>query len=140
MATKTCPSCAGTGHQAVPSGSGWKRETSNCPSCWGTGTINVPDPPRGNTAQDSGKCFIATATYGSTLAPEVVFFREFRDERLLTSKTGAKLVDLYYRASPPCARLIEKVPMLRRVVRTLLLSPILNWIVLRTRRSSSLKQ
>lgn len=70
-------------------------------------------------------CFIATATYGSLLAPEVIVFRCFRDEVLLTSQLGAGCVKLYYLASPPLARLISKSKFLRAVTRRLLLDPFL---------------
>ena len=76
------------------------------------------------TAKKSG-CFIATATYGSPLAPEVLTFRRFRDDILLTTKAGTAFVEFYYLVSPPLARLISKGRFLRIVTRHLLLQPIL---------------
>lgn len=83
--------------------------------------------PSENTSEKTSKggCFIATAVYGSPLAPEVLVFRSFRDKVLLTSKIGAPLVELYYRISPPLASLIARTDFLRSVTRQLLLAPIL---------------
>jgi hypothetical protein len=70
-------------------------------------------------------CFIATATYGSPLAPEVLVFRRFRDDILLTSKAGTAFVKFYYLVSPPLARLISKCRILKNLTRRLLLEPAL---------------
>ena len=77
-------------------------------------------------------CFIATACYGSPLAEEIDVLRDFRDTVLLESRTGARLVDTYYTASPPMARLIERNDALRYVVRRGFVGPVVD-IVNRTR-------
>lgn len=59
------------------------------------------------------RCFIATATFGSPLAPEVANFRAFRDRYLLTNSWGKKFVRFYYQSSPPLAELISEQPVLR---------------------------
>ena len=43
--------------------------------------------------------------------------RRFRDRHLLTNRPGTAFVRLYYRLSPPVARLIAKKPRLRTAVR-----------------------
>lgn len=65
----------------------------------------------------SRACFIATAAYGRPDAPEVLALRRFRDRRLLTNAPGTAFVRLYYRLSPPIARLIARKPRLRAAVR-----------------------
>jgi len=70
-----------------------------------------------------GNCFIATAAYGSYLAPEVRVLRKFRDEFLLTNSTGRAFVSWYYRVSPPLADLIAQFDWARWLVR-IALSPV----------------
>jgi hypothetical protein len=76
----------------------------------------------------AGGCFIATAAYGSALAPEVVIFRRFRDDILLTSGLGRALVSFYYYISPPLASLISRHEYLRILTKRYLLESILNLI------------
>lgn len=45
------------------------------------------------------RCFIATFVYGQN-SNEIIILRKWRDKVLLTSKTGRKLVNFYYRTSP----------------------------------------
>lgn len=70
-------------------------------------------------------CFIATAAYGSPIAPEVMIFRQYRDEVLLNSKIGKEIVKIYYLFSPSLALVISKTEWLKRLVRTLALNPLL---------------
>lgn len=67
-----------------------------------------------------GGCFIATAAFGSSLAPKVVLLKDFRDRFLLTNRPGTGFVKLYYHYSPPIARFIAQHDALRAVVRGLL--------------------
>jgi hypothetical protein len=77
-----------------------------------------PDPGEGSG--DNGNCFIATAAYGSYLAPEVVVLRDFRDEYLLSNRIGQQLVQFYYDTSPAIANYIQQYELLRAVTRWLL--------------------
>lgn len=53
------------------------------------------------------RCFIATAAYGDINAPEVVAFRNFRNEYLLMRNWGRILVKIYYKTSPSLAKYLE---------------------------------
>ncbi len=80
-----------------------------------------------------GGCFIATAAYGSPMAPQVKILREMRDRFLLTNSLGKALVNFYYAHSPAAADFISRHAGLRAMVR-LALSPLvgLAWIALKT--------
>jgi ribosomal protein L7/L12 len=68
----------------------------------------------------SGGCFIATAAFGSELAPEVCVLREFRDRNLLRTGAGRRAVRLYYHLSPGVAEWVAGRPLLRAAVRAML--------------------
>ncbi len=67
-----------------------------------------------------GACFIATAAFGSRMAPEVRTFRLFRDKLLMGNPAGRLCVSFYYRLSPPLAAVIARSPELRSAVRCVL--------------------
>ena len=67
-----------------------------------------------------GDCFIATAAFGSYLAPDVKVLRHFRDNYLLTNELGKGFVAFYYATSPPIADYIAERDSLRAITRWLL--------------------
>ena len=69
------------------------------------------------SSSSGGGCFIATAAWGSGLAPEVLTLREFRDRYLLTNGPGQAFVEWYYRVSPPAAAFIAEHESLKTAVR-----------------------
>ena len=62
-------------------------------------------------------CFIATAAFGTPMAPEIDVLRTFRDVKMMPTKVGRALVGAYYRVSPPIAYLISRSETLKRAVR-----------------------
>jgi hypothetical protein len=68
-------------------------------------------PPKGNSAG----CFIATAATGSYDDARVITLRVFRDFILADHYFGRLFINIYYRASPPIARLIEKSKTLKNI-------------------------
>jgi len=70
---------------------------------------------------DGGGCLIATATYGSELAPEVQKLREIRDNSLLSTESGTNFMthfnDFYYSFSPIIADYERENPVFREMVK-----------------------
>ena len=63
---------------------------------------------------------IATATYGSELAPQVQQLRELRDNTLLQTESGTAFMgtfnDIYYSFSPTIADMERKHPLFKEAV------------------------
>jgi hypothetical protein len=70
--------------------------------------------------EPGGFCFIATAAHGSTMAGDLVTLRAFRDRILMDSELGRSFVEAYYRHGRVLAAWIADKPVLRAVVRVLL--------------------
>jgi len=68
-----------------------------------------------------GGCLIATATYGSELAPQVQQLRELRDNQLLNTESGTSFMkhfnDFYYSFSPFIADYERENPVFREAVK-----------------------
>lgn len=71
--------------------------------------------------QPSSKCLIATASFGSEIAPEVVMLREFRDSRVLQTQVGREFMiafnTFYYSFSPATAEFISSHPNVRSLMK-----------------------
>lgn len=75
-------------------------------------------------SSDGGGCLIATATYGSELAPEVQKLRELRDNSLLSTESGTKFMSMfnefYYSFSPVIADYERENPVFREMVKVVI--------------------
>ena len=73
------------------------------------------------TSSEVGGCLIATATYGSELAPQVQQLRELRDNQLLQTESGTQFMstfnDIYYSFSPAIANMERESPMFKEIVK-----------------------
>lgn len=69
------------------------------------------------SGSSGGSCFVATAAYGSYMAPEVKLLRNFRDQYLLKFAPGRALVRWYYATSPEYADMIANDEQLRGLAR-----------------------
>jgi hypothetical protein len=78
---------------------------------------------------NGGGCLIATATYGSELAPQVQQLRELRDNTLLNTESGSAFMstfnNVYYSFSPVIADMEREHPMFKEAVK-LGLTPMLS--------------
>lgn len=76
-------------------------------------------------------CFIATAAFGSELDPHVKLLRNFRDDVLLQSDLRAsfsRVLDTYYRFSPPIALVMEKSRTVKLLLKLILVYPALLFV------------
>ncbi len=71
--------------------------------------------------QSAGGCLIATATFGSELAPQVQQLREIRDNSLLQTESGSAFMEsfnqFYYSFSPVIADLERENPVFKEIVK-----------------------
>ncbi|MDH3676932.1 MAG: hypothetical protein OEQ12_01365 [Nitrosopumilus sp.] len=76
-----------------------------------------------------GGCLIATATYGSELAPQVQNLREIRDNQFLGTESGMNFInffnEFYYSFSPAIADYERENPVFREAVK-LALTPMIS--------------
>ena len=84
--------------------------------------------PRTSSLVNGGGCLIATATFGSELAPQVQQLREIRDNSLLQTKSGSAFMEsfnqFYYSFSPGIADLERENPVFKEIVK-LAITPLL---------------
>lgn len=74
--------------------------------------------------ESKGGCLIATATYGSELAPQVQLLREIRDNKVLKTDTGLSFMtsfnEFYYSFSPTVADWERQNPLFRETVKVVI--------------------
>lgn len=80
------------------------------------------------TSSEGGGCLIATATFGSELAPQVQQLRELRDETVLSTEYGTVFMkhfnQFYYSFSPTIADWERESPAFKEFVK-ILITPLL---------------
>ncbi|HJJ21938.1 MAG: hypothetical protein O3B79_06525 [Crenarchaeota archaeon] len=96
-------------------------ESQLIPIC-GTGTQDVNGICQViRTEEKGGGCLIATATYGTELAPQVQLLREIRDNSLLQTESGSAFMDtfneIYYSFSPTIADWERESPVFKEAVK-----------------------
>jgi len=86
-----------------------------------------------NKTENSGGCLIATAAFGSELAPQVQFLREIRDNTVLQTESGSAFMtgfnQFYYSFSPVIADYERENPAFKEAVRVTL-TPLLTSLAL----------
>ena len=79
------------------------------------------DTSTDESIEEGGGCLIATATFGSELAPQVQQLREIRDNTILSTKSGTTFMSgfnqVYYSFSPLIADLERENPVFKEVVK-----------------------
>jgi len=84
-------------------------------------------------SNESGGCLIATAAFGSEMAPQVQFLREIRDNTVLKTESGTAFMtsfnQFYYSFSPTIADYERENPVFKEVVK-LTLTPLLTSLTL----------
>ena len=96
---------------------------------WATGTIVVESDKSVEEVQsttepestEGGGCLIATAAYGSEMAPQVQFLREIRDNTVLQTQSGTSFMTafntFYYTFSPTIADYERENPIFKEAVK-----------------------
>ena len=91
--------------------------------------LSEPTQPVDTTIDEGGGCLIATATFGSELAPQVQQLRELRDNTILSTKSGVAFMtgfnQFYYAFSPTIADFERENPIFKETVK-LAITPMLS--------------
>ena len=86
-------------------------------------------PSNEGASENGGGCLIATATFGSELAPQVQFLRELRDDTVMSTSSGASFMTgfnaIYYSFSPAVADLERQSPIFKETVK-IAITPLLS--------------
>jgi hypothetical protein len=84
-------------------------------------SLNNLEKMHETSKENGGGCLIATATYGSELAPQVQQLRELRDNQLMNTESGSAFMetfnDIYYSFSPTIADMEREHPMFKEAVK-----------------------
>ncbi|MCH2403064.1 MAG: hypothetical protein MK216_03465 [Candidatus Nitrosopelagicus sp.] len=102
-------------------------DVSSQPAC-GQGTVLKNGVCVVEEKKSGGGCLIATATFGSEMAPQVQFLREIRDNTVLQTESGVSFMtgfnQFYYSFSPVIADYERENPVFKELVK-LTITPLL---------------
>ena len=91
--------------------------------------------------EEGGGCLIATATYGSEVAPQVQQLRELRDNQLLQTEYGTAFMttfnDIYYSFSPAIADMEREHPYFKEAVKLAIIPMVSSLSLLENANSES---
>ena len=89
---------------------------------WLEGTVIVQE------AAPGGGCLVATAAYGTEMAPQIQRLREIRDQNILSTDAGSSFVTafngIYYTFSPTIADIEREHPLIKGAV-FIIIQPVL---------------
>lgn len=84
-------------------------------------TVQEAVPPQQVQPQQPSGCLIATAAFGSELAPQVQFLRNFRDTQIMSTPAGSSFMNVfnawYYSFSPFVADYEREQPFFQQIVK-----------------------
>ena len=87
----------------------------------GEQTTQTSTPTETASESEGGGCLIATAAFGSEMAPQVQFLREIRDNTVLQTQSGTSFMTafntFYYTFSPTVADYERENPVFKNVVK-----------------------
>ena len=78
-------------------------------------TVNISSKTYGSSI-----CFIATEVYGSSVDPNVLALRSFRDKFLSEFKLGRLFIDWYYKNGFVIAQRIKSRPVVKHLIKSTL--------------------
>ena len=94
---------------------------------------NVTPAEQADEEKKKGGCLIATAAFGSEMAPQVQFLRELRDNTVLQTESGSAFMagfnQFYYSFSPTIADYERENPVFKEAVK-ITLTPLLTSLTL----------
>lgn len=97
-------------------------DPANVPTC-GKGTIlqdRICVIESKSENESKGGCLIATATYGTELAPQVQLLREIRDNKIMKTDSGMAFMGFfnaaYYTFSPQISDIEREIPIFKQMV------------------------
>ena len=108
-------------------------EFTKVPISQGTDEPGVNSGTLQNSEESGGGCLIATAAFGSEMAPQVQFLREIRDGKVMATESGTTFMtgfnQFYYSFSPAVADYERENPMFKEAVKVTL-TPLLTSLTL----------